>query len=160
VTNYRTPKIRGCQWLRALLCEISGSYCSEWRLRSLRTEAVEGFCNIQVPTHLPNHISSSCTRLTVMKRATNICLYQHLYWQQNKLKPTAPTFCTPCGQLHTGLEPKSISERGKWFKKITGPDLFVIGEWRWLHNEELSDLYYWANIIWVIKSRKTRWWCI
>jgi hypothetical protein len=30
-------------------------------------------------------------------------------------------------------------------------------EWRKLHNEELTDLYYLPNIIGVIKSRRMRW---
>ena len=33
----------------------------------------------------------------------------------------------------------------------------VRGELRKLHIEELSDLYCSPNIVWVIKSRKTRW---
>jgi hypothetical protein len=31
------------------------------------------------------------------------------------------------------------------------------GEWRRLHNEELNDMYASPNIIWVIKSKGTRW---
>jgi len=33
----------------------------------------------------------------------------------------------------------------------------VIGEWRKLHNEELSDMYFLPNIVRVVKSRRMRW---
>jgi hypothetical protein len=33
----------------------------------------------------------------------------------------------------------------------------VTGEWRKLHNDELSDLYSLPNIVWVVKSRRMRW---
>jgi hypothetical protein len=33
----------------------------------------------------------------------------------------------------------------------------VTGEWRKLHNEELSDLYSLLNILRVVKSRRMRW---
>ena len=33
----------------------------------------------------------------------------------------------------------------------------VKGEWRKLHNEELSDLYFLPNIVRVVKSRRMRW---
>ena len=33
----------------------------------------------------------------------------------------------------------------------------VTEEWRKLHNEELSDLYYLPNIVRVVKSRRMRW---
>jgi len=33
----------------------------------------------------------------------------------------------------------------------------VTGDWRGLHNKEFHDLYSSTNIIWVIRSRRTRW---
>ena len=42
-------------------------------------------------------------------------------------------------------------------RRIFGPRRDeVTGEWRRLHNEELSDLYS-PNILWVIKSRRMGW---
>jgi len=44
------------------------------------------------------------------------------------------------------------------FKRLFGPKRDAItGEWRKLHNEELSDLYSLSNIVRVVKSRRMRW---
>jgi hypothetical protein len=44
------------------------------------------------------------------------------------------------------------------FRRIFGPKRDeVIGEWRKLHKEELSELYCWPHIVHTIKSRRMRW---
>jgi hypothetical protein len=43
-------------------------------------------------------------------------------------------------------------------RRVFGPKRDeVIGEWRKLNNEELSDLYSLPNIVWVVRSRRMRW---
>jgi len=46
----------------------------------------------------------------------------------------------------------------RMLRRVFGPKRDeVTGEWRKLHNEEFSDLYSLANIVWVVKSRRMRW---
>jgi hypothetical protein len=43
-------------------------------------------------------------------------------------------------------------------RRIFGPKRDeVIGEWRKLHKQELSELYCWPHIVHKIKSRRMRW---
>jgi hypothetical protein len=45
-------------------------------------------------------------------------------------------------------------------RRVFGPKRDeVTGEWRKLHNEELSDVYSLPNIVWVVKSRRMGWAC-
>ena len=44
------------------------------------------------------------------------------------------------------------------FRRVFGPKRYeVTGQWRKLHNEELSDRYFLPNIVRVVKSRRMRW---
>ena len=43
-------------------------------------------------------------------------------------------------------------------RRVFGPKRDeVTEEWRKLHNEEISDLYFLTNIVRVVKSRRMRW---
>ena len=42
-------------------------------------------------------------------------------------------------------------------RRIFGPKRDENGDWRWLHNEELHNLYRLPNTVSVNKSRKLRW---
>ena len=43
-------------------------------------------------------------------------------------------------------------------RRVFGPKMDdVTGEWKKLHNEELSDLYALPNIVRVVKSKRMRW---
>jgi len=51
-----------------------------------------------------------------------------------------------------------LEEGSRSRQQIFGPKRDeVTGEWRKLHDEELSDQYSLPNIVWVVKSRRKRW---
>jgi hypothetical protein len=46
----------------------------------------------------------------------------------------------------------------RMLRRVFGPKRDeVTGDWRKLHNEELSDLYSLSNFVRVVKSRRMRW---
>jgi hypothetical protein len=51
----------------------------------------------------------------------------------------------------------SLTRQLKYEFKLYNSRAEVKGEWRTLHNEELSDLYSLPNIVRVVKSRIMRW---
>jgi hypothetical protein len=57
------------------------------------------------------------------------------------------------------MEQRRLTEfENRLLRRIFGPRRDdATGEWRKLHNEELNDLYFSLNIVWVIKSGRMRW---
>jgi hypothetical protein len=57
-----------------------------------------------------------------------------------------------------GVKAWSLTLREESRLRVFGPKRDeVTGEWRKLHNEELSDLYSLPSIVRVVKSRRMRW---
>jgi hypothetical protein len=55
-------------------------------------------------------------------------------------------------------EPRLRVFQNRVFGRVLGPKRDeVTGDWRKLHNEEISDLYSLPNMLWVVKSRRMRW---
>ena len=90
-----------------------------------------------------------------------LCWYQ--YWRSHFVLLTVKPLLGMLTQRHVyGSETWSLTlreeRRLRVLRRVFGPKRDeVTGEWRKLHNEELSDLYSLPNIVRVVKSRRKRW---
>ena len=87
-----------------------------------------------------------------------VCIYIYIHTHTHTHTHTHILYGCETWSLTLREERRLRVFENRVLRRVFGPKRDeVTGEWRKLHNEDLSDLYFIPNIVRVVKSRRMRW---